>query len=117
MDPNFDQEKHASILREYRYLFNIRDKLLEEKKNLEDLAKIFMREKEAKGECYRIIKKEELYIGRLKNMLVETNRKNRLLEEFIEKSLVNQEKDANDKSKDENISKVLEDEITGNIGK
>ena len=90
MDPNFDQEKHASILREYRYLFNIRDKLLEEKKNLEDLAKIFMREKEAKGECYRIIKKEELYIGKLKKRLVEANKKIRLLEEFIEKSLVNQ---------------------------
>ena len=117
MDPDLDQEEHASIMREYRYLFTKRDKLEEEKKNLEYQAKFFMREKEAKGECYGIIKKEELYIGKLKKRLVETNRKNRLLEEFIEKSLVNQEKDANDKSKDENISKVLEDEITGNIGK
>ena len=117
MDPNFNQEEHASIMREYRYLFTKRDKLEEKKKNLEHRAALFMRVKEAKEQCNIIIKKEELYIGRLKNMLVETNRKNRLLEEFIEKSLVNQEKDANDKSKDENISKVLEDEITGNIGK
>ena len=90
MDPNFCEEEKASIQREYQPILIERDKLETEKKKLERQAENYMREKKAIGPCYKIIKRKQLHVEELQKELVETNRKNRLLEDFIEKSLVNQ---------------------------
>ena len=111
MDPSFGEEEHALIQREYQHLFIKRDKLEEKKKKLEFKAERYMREKKNIASLYKIIKEKELHVEDLQKELVETNRKNRLLEEFIEKSLLNQETCTND------TTKVLENEIAVDIRK
>ena len=94
-----------------------RDKLEEEKKKLEHRAENYIGEKKAKVYCYKIIKRKELHVEELQKELAEANRKNRLLEDFIEKSLVNQEKCANNPSKVETISKPVQNDMSYDIGK
>lgn len=116
MDPCLDQEEHVLIQKEYQPLFIKRDKLEEQKKKLDKEVERYLRLNNAKDRGVKIIMKNELRLEKLQKELVETKSKSRLLEEFIEKSLVTQEDRVNDKSKVEAISRVIENKATGDIG-
>ena len=117
MDLNLDGEECISVQRKYNKLFIKRDKLEQVKKSLESKIDQLMREKKSKETFIELFMESKLYVEKLQNELAETNRKNRLLEEFIEKSQINQEKCANDQSKIEIISKVNGIKLTGDIEK
>ena len=64
-----------------------------------------------------MFKNSVLNLEKLQKKLVETNRQNILLEEFIKKSHINKETGANDQSKFETIPEVIENKIVGAIRK
>ena len=105
MDPNFNQEEYASIQKKFKQLFIIRDKLEKEKKEVE---KIIEDEKHKEPFLKRFTESKRR-LETLQEALGEINRKNILLQEFLAKSDVNQDKNENDQIKIETLSEVVEE--------
>ena len=117
MDPNFNQEEYTSIQNKYKQLFIIRDKLEQDKKEVEGLIEKILEAEEFKKSFLKRLKESKLYLEKLNEELIETNRINILLQEFLEKSHANQDKYENDQFKVETISEIVGNNATDDIGK
>ena len=117
MDPNINQEEYTSIQNKFKQLFIIRDKLEQNKKEIESLNEQMIKIEKSKKSFLKRFMESKLYVEKLNEELIETDRINRLLQESLEKYHIDQDKSENVQFKVETISEVVGNNATDDIGK
>ena len=117
MDPNFNQEEYTSIQNKFKKLFIIRDKLEQNKKEIESLNEQMIKIEKSKKSFLKRFMESKLYVEKLNEELIETDRINILLQESLEKYHIDQDKSENVQFKVETISEVVGNNATDDIGK
>ena len=117
MDPNINQEEYTSIQNKFKQLFIIRDKLEQNKKEIESLNEQMIKIEKSKKSFLKRFMESKLYVEKLNEELIETDRINILLQESLEKYHIDQDKSENVQFKVETISEVVGNNATDDIGK